>query len=79
MMKYEEVKKLVAERKELELKLREQIDEKLSMLMDAGYRRDHAYKMLASKIVDYRTLKLWHTGETMKPTTYDKLMGLIEE
>ena len=49
------------------------------MLMDAGYRRNHAYKMLASQIVDYRTLKLWHTGETMKPTTYDKLMGLIEE
>ena len=79
MMKYEEVKKLVAERKELELKLREQIDEKLNMRMDAGYRRDHAYKMLASKIVDYRTLKLWHKGETMKPTTYDKLIGLIEE
>jgi hypothetical protein len=35
--------------------------------------------MLASKIVDYRTLKLWHTGETMKPSTYDKLMSLIEE
>jgi len=78
-MKYEEVKKLLAERKELEFKLRKQIDEKLSMLMDAGYRKDGAYKMLANKIVDYRTLKLWHTGETMKPSTYDKLMSLIEE
>ena len=78
-MKYEEVNKLVTERKELECELRKQIDEKLKMLMDVGYRSDHAYTLLAGKVLDYRTLKLWHTGETMKPSSYKKLIMLIEE
>jgi hypothetical protein len=78
-MKYEEINKLVAKRNDLEVKLRKQIDEKLKMLMDVRYSKDQAYRLLAGENLDFRTLKLWHTGEAMKPSSYDKLMGLIEE
>tara|TARA_Y100001973_G_scaffold24482_1_gene36575 strand:+ start:65 stop:313 length:249 start_codon:yes stop_codon:yes gene_type:complete len=78
MMKYEEIKKLVAKRNELEVKLRKQIDEKLKMLLDVSYSKDQAYKLLAGKNLDFRTLKLWHAGKEMKPSSYDKLMCLIE-
>ena len=76
-MQYEEINKLVAKRNDLEVKLRKQIDEKLKMLMDVRYRSDHAYTLLAGKVLAYRTLKLWHTDETMKPSSYKKLIMLI--
>jgi len=84
-MKFEEIEKLLNERKETELKLREQVDKKIKMLIDSGYSRDQAYRMLVDpvvgnfKVVDYRTLMRWHTGETMRPHTIDKLNSLIEE
>ena len=51
-MKYEEIEKLANERKETELKLREQVDKKHKMLIDAGYGEDHAYRMLVSDVLD---------------------------
>ena len=78
-MKFEEIEKLVNKRKETELKLREQVDKKIKMLIDSGYRRDQAYRMLVGKVVDFRTLMRWHTGETMRPHTINKLKSLIEE
>jgi len=47
--------------------------------MDAGYGKDQSYKMLCGKIVDFRTLRRWHEGDTLNPTTFDKLITLIEE
>tara|TARA_R100000935_G_scaffold50800_1_gene76893 strand:- start:294 stop:539 length:246 start_codon:yes stop_codon:yes gene_type:complete len=78
-MKFEEIEKLLNERKETELKLREQVDKKVKILMSAGYGEQQAYRMLVGKVVDFRTLMRWHTGETMRPHTIDKLNSLIEE
>ena len=78
-MKFEEIEKLVNKRKETELKLREQVDKKIKMLIDSGYRRDQAYRMLVGKVVDYRTLKRWHKKETARPSTINTLHSLIEE
>ena len=78
-MSFEEVEKLANEIKETELKLHEQVDKKIKMLIDSGYSRDQAYRMLVGKVVDYRTLMRWHTGETMRPHTINKLKSLIEE
>ena len=78
-MKFKEIEKLANERKETELKLREQVDKKIKMLMDAGYAKQQAYRMLVGKVVDFRTLMRWHTKETTRPFTIDKLKGLIEE
>ena len=78
-MKYEEIEKLANERKETELKLREQVDKKIKMLMDAGYAKQQSYRMLVGKVVDFRTLMRWHEGDTMRPFTIDKLKDLIEE
>ena len=78
-MKNEEIEKLANERKETELKLREQVDKKHKMLIDAGYGEDQAYRMLVSDVLDWRTLKRWHVGFTMRPFIIDKLKGLIEE
>ena len=77
-MKLKDIQELVNKRKETELKLREQVDKKIKMLIDSGYRRDQAYRMLVGKVVDYRTLIRWHTGETMQPFIIDKLKGLVE-
>ena len=79
MMKYEEIEKLVTERNELEIKLREQLNEKLKMLMDANYSENESYRLLANKLLDYRTLKDWHTGKIMKASSYEKLMKLLED
>jgi len=78
-MKFKEIEKLANERKEKEIKLREQLDKKLQMLMDGGFGKDQSYKMLCEKLVDFRTLKRWHEGETLNPNTFDKLMSLIED
>ena len=78
-MKFEEIEKLLNERKETELKLREQVDKKVKILMSAGYGEQQAYRMLVGKVVDFRTLMRWHTGETMRPHTINKLKSLIEE
>ena len=79
MMKYEEIKKLANERKETEIKLREQVDKKIKMLMDAGYAKQQAYRMLVGKVVDFRTLMRWHEGDTMRPFIIDKLKDLVEK
>jgi len=78
-MKYEEIKKLANERKETEIKLREQVDKKIKMLMDAGYAKQQAYRMLVGKVVDFRTLMRWHEGDTMRPFIIDKLKDLVEK
>jgi hypothetical protein len=79
MMKYKEIEKLANERKETEIKLREQVDKKIKMLMDAGYAKQQAYRMLVGKVVDFRTLMRWHEGDTMRPFIIDKLKGLVEK
>ena len=79
MMKYEEIEKLANERKETEIKLREQVDKKIKMLMDAGYAKQQAYRMLVGKVVDFRTLMRWHEGDTMRPFIIDKLKALVEK
>ena len=78
-MKFEEIKKRVVERNKKELILREQIDKKLQMLIDGRFSKDESYKMLAGKIVDFRTLKRWHTGTIMRTNSFNKLVKLIEE
>jgi hypothetical protein len=78
-MKFKEIEKLANERKEKEIKLREQLDKKLQMLKDGGFGKDQSYKMLCEKRVDFRTLKRWHKGDTLNPSTFDKLVTLIEE
>ena len=78
-LKFEEIEKLTKERSKKGNMLRQQIDKKLQMLMDGGFGKEQSYKMLCGKIVDFRTLKRWHEGETLNPTTFDKLMSLIEE
>tara|TARA_R110002110_G_scaffold5955_1_gene30129 strand:- start:252 stop:494 length:243 start_codon:yes stop_codon:yes gene_type:complete len=78
-MKYEEIEKRVKEKNELERVLRKHIDKKLKMLMDGGFGKQESYQMLSGKVVDFRTLMRWHTGETMRPSTFEKLMGLIED
>ena len=78
-MKLKDIQELVNKRKETELKLREQVDKKIKMLMGAGYGKQQAYRMLVGKVVDFRTLMRWHTGETMRPHTINKLKSLIEE
>ena len=78
-MKYKEIEKRVKEKNELERVLREHIDKKLKMLMDGGFGRQESYKMLSGKVVDFRTLMRWHTGETKRSNTFYKLAGLIEE
>ena len=78
-LKFEEIEKLTKEKSEKGNILREQINKKLKMLMDAGYGKDQSYKMLCGKIVDFRTLRRWHEGDTLNPTTFDKLITLIEE
>ena len=55
-MKYEEIEKLVKERKETENKLRKQLDKKHKMLIDGGYGKDQAYRMLVGHVIDWRTL-----------------------
>ena len=78
-MKFEEIEKRVKERKEIECVLREQIDKKIKMLADGGFGKLESYKMLSGKTVDFRTLRRWHKGETMRTNTFYKLAGLIEE
>jgi len=79
-MKFEEIKDYVKARKEKEHILRKQIDEKYQMLVDGGFSSDTAYKMLAGKSIDFKTLKRWHRKETVRPTTstFEKLTNLIE-
>ena len=80
-MKFEEIEKLLNERKETELKLREQVDKKVKILMSAGYGEQQAYRMLVGKVVDFRTLMRWHTGETTRPhpASMRKLKKLVEQ
>ena len=78
-MKYEEIEKLVKERKETENKLRKQLDKKHKMLIDGGYGKDQAYRMLVGHVIDWRTLRRWHEGDTMRPFIIDKLKDLVEE
>ena len=78
-MKYEEIKERVEAKKEKERILRKQIDEKHQMLVDGLFSSDTAYKMLAGKSIDYRTLKRWHKEETARPSTINTLYSLIEE
>ena len=77
-MKFEEIKERVEAKKEKERILRKQIDEKHQMLVDGGFSSDAAYKMLAGKSIDYRTLKRWHKKETARPSTINTLHSLIE-
>ena len=80
-MKFEEIKECIKARKEKERILRKQIDEKYQMLVDGLFGSDTAYKMLAGKSIDFRTLKRWHKKETARPSTntIDTLHSLIEE
>ena len=80
-MKYKEIKECIKARKEKERILRKQIDEKYQMLVDGGFSSDTAYKMLAGKSINFRTLKRWHKKETVRPwqETTDTLHSLIEE
>ena len=78
-MKFEEIEKRVKERKEIERVLRKQIDKKLKMLTDGGFAKEESYKMLSGKAVDFRTLRRWHRGETMRTTTFYKIASLVEK
>ena len=78
-MKFKEIEKLANERKETEIKLREQLDKKLQMLMDGGFGKDQAYRMLVGDVIDWRTLRRWHEGDNMRPFIIDKLKALVEE
>jgi hypothetical protein len=80
-MSFEEVWKLANETKATELKLREQVDKKIKLLIDAGYGEQQAYKMLVGKVIDFRTLMRWHTRKTTRPhpTSMSKLKSLVEK
>ena len=78
-MKFKEIEKLANERKETEIKLREQLNKKHKMLIDVGYGKDQAYRMLVGDVLDWRTLRRWHEGDTMRPFIIDKLKALVEE
>ena len=80
-MSFEEVWKLATETKATEFKLREQVDKKIKLLIGAGYGEQEAYKMLVGKVIDFRTLMRWHTGETTRPhpASMRKLKKLVEQ
>ena len=78
-LKFAEIEKITEERLKKENILRKQIDKKLEMLVNGGFSRDESYKMLSGKVCDFRTLKRWHTGMTLRSNTINKLFSLIEE
>ena len=78
-LRLEEVEKITKEKAEKEAVLREQIDEKLEMLINGGFSKDESYKLLSGKVCDFRTLKRWHAGELITIRSYQKLFTLIEE
>jgi hypothetical protein len=78
-MKFKEIEKHTKERSEKANILRKQIDRKLEMLMDGGFSKDESYKMLSAKVCDFRTLRRWHKGETLRSNSVNKLFTLIEE
>ena len=78
-LKFAEIEKITEERLKKENILRKQIDRKLEMLVNGGFSRDESYKMLSGKVCDFRTLKRWHTGMTLRSNTINKLFSLIEE
>tara|TARA_Y100001938_G_C7844331_1_gene307652 strand:+ start:199 stop:468 length:270 start_codon:yes stop_codon:yes gene_type:complete len=78
-LRFAEIEKITEERLKKENILRKQIDRKLEMLVNGGFSRDESYKMLSGKVCDFRTLKRWHTGITLRSNTINKLFSLIEE
>tara|TARA_Y100001972_G_C7422400_1_gene218134 strand:+ start:199 stop:468 length:270 start_codon:yes stop_codon:yes gene_type:complete len=78
-LRFAEIEKITEERLKKENILRKQIDRKLEMLVNGGFSRDESYKMLSGKVCDFRTLKRWHTGMTLRSNTINKLFSLIEE
>ena len=73
-----EIEKITKERAKKENTLRKQIDKKLEMLINGGFSKDESYKMLSGKVCDFRTLKRWHTGTTLRSNSVNKLFTLIE-
>ena len=78
-LRFAEIEKITKERLKKENILRKQIDKKLEMLMNGGFSRDESYKMLSGKVCDFRTLKRWHTGTTLRSNSINKLFTLIED
>ncbi len=78
-LRLEEVEKITKEKTEKEAILREQIDEKLKLLVNGGYSKNESYMLLTGKACDWRTLKRWHSGELITIRSYQKLFTLIEE
>ena len=77
-LRFAEIEKITKERAKKENTLRKQIDKKLEMLINGGFSKDESYKMLSGKVCDFRTLKRWHTGTTLRSNSVNKLFTLIE-
>ena len=77
-LRFAEIEKITKERAKKENTLRKQIDKKLEMLINGGFSKDESYKMLSGKVCDFRTLKRWHTGTTLRFNSVNKLFTLIE-
>ena len=77
-LRFAEIEKITKERAKKENTLRKQIDKKLEMLINGGFSKDESYKMLSAKVCDFRTLKRWHTGTTLRSNSVNKLFTLIE-
>ncbi len=78
-LRFAEIEKITKEKAKKENTLRKQIDKKLEMLINGGFGKDESYKMLSGKVCDFRTLKRWHTGTTLRPSSINKLFTLIED
>ena len=77
-LRFAEIEKITKERAKKENTLRKHIDNKLEMLINGGFSKDESYKMLSGKVCDFRTLKRWHTGTTLRSNSVNKLFTLIE-
>ena len=75
-LRFAEIEKITKERAKKENTLRKQIDKKLEMLINGGFSKDESYKMLSGKVCDFRTLKRWHTGTTLRSNSVNKLFTL---